>query len=111
MLLIPVGTMATMMTQNIDDGWDIERPRAPDTPRARSRMELIREALRILDGAEPVELELEGDGWSLVDPESVQTGDAPIVPIRSTDPLTSAIGAALDEAEAEGWLLADDEAA
>ena len=36
------------------------------------RLDLLREALTILDGEPPDELVVEGDGWSLVDPESVR---------------------------------------
>ncbi len=130
---------------DIDDGWSLER--APTqtaatrelTERGRSRLELIREALRILDGDAPEEVELEGDGWSLLAPESVAGGAvAPAVeetPVSASVPavepevaavepevpaamrprpvslgsLMVAVHDALDEALSEGWLLAGDE--
>ncbi len=68
----------------LDDGWILES--APTetavtrelTEQGRSRLELIRQALRILDGDAPDELELEGEGWSLLAPEAV-SGSAPSV--------------------------------
>ncbi|HTM22863.1 MAG TPA: hypothetical protein VL172_20210 [Kofleriaceae bacterium] len=69
----------------VDDGWVLERDpgRRPDRhlgrpPRAIPRrdphrlIELIHEALTILDGVEPREIALAGDGWSLIDPASVR---------------------------------------
>jgi hypothetical protein len=63
----------------VDDGWVMERDsgrrpdrhlvsRRPPIPR-RDRyalVALIQEALTILDGVEPLEIRLAGDGWSLI---------------------------------------------
>lgn len=94
-------------------------------PQSIDRLALIREALRILDGEAPEELVVEGDGWSLVDPESVRrdsalaattVADVPDPPGRApavaegseVSSLLSAMHDALDAAMAEGWTLADE---
>jgi hypothetical protein len=64
----------------VDDGWVLERDSGRSTdrhlvdlPRARiprrnpyALVALLREALTLLDGREPLEIRLSGDGWSLV---------------------------------------------
>jgi hypothetical protein len=63
----------------VDDGWVLERDsgRRPDrhhvAPRPRiprrdryALVALLREALTLLDGCEPLEIRLSGPGWSLV---------------------------------------------
>lgn len=75
----------------LDDGWTLES--APTetavtrelTEQGRSRLELIRQALQILDGDAPDELELEGDGWSLLAPEAIGA-DAPRVEVAAPAP-------------------------
>jgi len=116
----------------IDDGWSLES--APTetastrelTERGRSRLELIREALRILDGDAPEELELEGEGWSLLDPAAVAAAEPVVAAEEPTDSrpveeetegaepvslgsLMVAMRGALDDALSDGWLLSQDE--
>lgn len=132
---------AFSLEQMVDSGWDVEeepRRKTVTTTGGRSpeRLEqLIREALTILDGVEPDEVPLAGDGWSLVDPETTDSAapgrsaavaeavtDGTETPDDSTGadaavraqpeiergPLSSAIGEALDAAFGDGWLLPDE---
>jgi hypothetical protein len=101
----------------VDDGWDVEaEPRRKTTTatggRSPERLEqLLREALTILDGVEPEEVALAGDGWSLVDPadpEAVAGPRSEDEPAADPGPLSSAIGEALDAAFGDGWLLPDE---
>lgn len=82
---------------SIDDGWDLPSRQA-------RMMDLIREALFILEGQVPDEIVCSGDGWSLLDPDGVARTPAEM-PKRS---LRSVVGEALDEALADGWSLASE---
>lgn len=108
-----------------DDGWVLEPEPKPEDPLTK----LVREALTILEGSAPDEINLSGDGWSLVDPDSVSETQPP-APERESRPVLVAvpepvpepteaessgsfedmIRAALDEAYDDGWVLAEDEA-
>lgn len=98
---------APSLEQSVDQGWDIEPERSTTGSRSVERLEhIIREALRILDGVEPEEVALAGDGWSLVEPDAKPGPRLVSVPVG---PLTSAIGEALDAAFGDGWSLDDED--
>ncbi len=64
------------MNVDVDDGWTIEEhpSRSDRHLRRRDRQsltKLLREALTILDGEPPREIALDGDGWSLIDPDRI----------------------------------------
>jgi hypothetical protein len=90
-----MAALANTPPESIDDGWELPS-------RETRMMSLIREALFILEGQVPDDIVCSGDGWSLLDPDGVARTTAP-VPTRS---LRSVVGEALDEALADGWLLA-----
>lgn len=82
---------------SVDEGWEL--------PSRESRMmDLLREALLILDGEVPDEIVCSGDGWSLLDPQGVSAPRA----VPASRSFLSVVGDALDEALADGWLLADE---
>lgn len=65
------------MNIDVDDGWTIEEDHRRSDRHLRRRdpqslMKLLREALTILDGEPPREIALDGDGWSLIDPDAVK---------------------------------------
>jgi hypothetical protein len=93
-------TQSKPRTEDVDDGWQ--------APSAEDRMlSLIREALYILEGEVPDEIVCSGEGWSLIDPDSVRkaTHAAPAAPKPS---FLAIVHEALDEALADGWCLADE---
>ncbi len=58
---------------DVDDGWDAERESRPRGDRdVTALVDLIREALTILDGTPPKQVQLAGEGWSLVGPRGVR---------------------------------------